>query len=182
MTPHRTAVTHAALVMLLATAAPAQAVDGPSRKSGLWEMKLDGVKMAMQTCVDRAQDNALRAAASEPGKTNCTQRMLKRESATRLVAEYLCKDGAATTVSRLVITGDLDSNFVMEFSSRPEPAQAGQGERSGRMQGRWLGPCAAGMKPGDMRLPNGMVIPAGSMPGGGMPGAGMPGAGGLPRK
>jgi hypothetical protein len=36
------------------------------------------------------------------------------------------------------------------------------------------------MKPGDMRLPNGMVIPAGSMPGGAMPS--MPGAGGLPRK
>lgn len=166
--------TAAALALLVATAVSAQSLDAPSRKSGLWEMKLDGAKMAMQTCVDRAQDDALRAAASEPGKTNCTQRELKREGATRLVAEYLCKDGAAATVSRIVITGDLDSDFVMEFSSRPEPARAGQAERSGRMQGRWIGPCAAGMKPGDMRLPNGMVIPAGSMPGGAMPGAGMP--------
>ena len=181
MNPHRTAGT--ALVLLLATVAPVQANDGPSRKSGLWEMKLDGVNMTMQSCVDRAQDNELRAAARAPGKTNCTQRTLKRESATRLVAEYLCKDGAATSVSRLVITGDLDSNFVMEFSSRPEPAQAGQREHSGRMQGRWLGPCTTGMKPGDMRMPNGMVIPAASMQGGGMPGAGMPRApGAVPSK
>src|SRR5262249_1850753 len=53
-------------------------------------------------------------------------------------------------------TGSFDSAYRVETTSTYEPPMAGVKEGSAIIEARWLGPCKADQKPGDMILSNGM--------------------------
>lgn len=162
-------------VAALLAAVPAAATDFPRRKSGLWEMKMEGMPGGMATCVDQASDDAMRGAAMKMEKDNCSKSEIKRESPTRVIVNSVCKMGSSTATIRTVATGDFSSSYVIESESKYDPPLAGQREGKTRLEARWTGPCKPGMKPGDMVLPNGMVVPGNMMGGmGGRPPA-MPG-------
>ncbi len=145
------------LIAIAATALPAAGQDGPRRKSGLWEVKGENMP-AMSTCVDQASDDALRSMAGNMRQqTECKQNSMKREG-NRIVSESVCKFGNTTATTRTVATGDFQTAYTVDSTSRYDPPLAGRSESHVKMEARWVGPCKPGMKPGDMVMPNGQVI------------------------
>ena len=148
--------------------AGAAAADAPQRKSGLWEMKMSGAQMpggmTMQQCVDQKSDDISKM--QEP-KSNCTKNVVRREG-DKIVSESVCKMQGTTATTRAVFTGKFDSAYKGEIRSTYDPPLHGMRESSSSIEAKWLGPCRAGQKAGDVVMP-------------GMPG-GMPNMGELMKR
>ncbi|HEY2254186.1 MAG TPA: hypothetical protein VGI11_00995, partial [Variovorax sp.] len=63
-----------------------------------------------------------------------------------------------TATTHSVITGDFNTAYHMESRSTYSPPMMGRSEGAIAMDAKWLGPCQAGQKPGDMMMPNGMKM------------------------
>jgi hypothetical protein len=78
-----------------------------------------------------------------------------QKSADKITIDSVCSIMGRTTTGHIVITGSFDSAYTMVMTSDvkgvPTPHNV-------TMSAKWLGPCAAGQKPGDMILPNGRTI------------------------
>jgi len=135
-------------------AAQANAADAPKRKSGLWEMKTQMAGMPsqgpMQMCVDQASDNVMQERSKE--KVNCPVMDVNR-GVGKVTIHAVCKHEGVTTTSDAVMTGDFDSNYRSDMVIRYDPPQHGTREMKMVQEARWLGPCKAGQKPGDVIMP-----------------------------
>jgi len=133
--------------------AAAASSDTPQRKSGLWEMKMLGGHMpggmTMQQCVDQKSDDISKM---QQAKSNCTKNVVRREG-DKIVAESVCKMEGTTATTRTVFTGNFDSAFKADIRSTYDPPMHGLRESSSMMEAKWLGPCLAGQKAGDMVMP-----------------------------
>lgn len=87
------------LCLVVAVAAlPAYSAELPQRKSGLWEVKVDGARgglQVMRMCIDRASDNALRGVGGPAAAQNCSKSEVRRESANRMNLETFAPAHAA---------------------------------------------------------------------------------------
>lgn len=133
--------------------AAAASSDAPKRKSGLWEMKMSGGHMpggmTMQQCVDQKSDDISKM---QEAKSNCTKNVVRREG-DKIVAESVCKMEGTTATTRTVFTGNFDSAFKADIRSTYDPPMHGMRESSSMVEAKWLGPCLAGQKAGDMVMP-----------------------------
>jgi hypothetical protein len=155
-----------ALVLVLAVVAvPSQAVDLPKRKSGLWEMNSiregapkDRPGMGpVQMCIDEKTDDLSRQMGESASKDMCSKRDLRREG-DRIVSDSVCKFGETTATSHSVISGRFDSIYEVDVRTRFDPPMMGMTESHTTIKARWVGPCAAGQRPGDVIMPNGMKM------------------------
>jgi hypothetical protein len=148
--------------------AAAASADAPQRKSGLWEMKMSGGHMpggmTMQQCVDQKSDDMSKM---QEAKSNCTKNVVRREG-DKVIAESVCKMQGTTATTRGVFTGQFDSAYKGEIKTNYDPPMHGMRESSSMIEAKWLGPCLAGQKAGDVVMP-------------GMPG-GMPNMGELMKR
>jgi hypothetical protein len=107
-------------------------------------------------------------------KESCSKQDIKHVGNT-VVVDSVCKMGSGTSVSHAVVTGDFNSAYTVTVDSRREGGamrgMPANGEMKMTIAAKWLGPCAADQKPGDMIMGNGMKINIHNMPstGGGMP-------------
>lgn len=147
-------------------AAPALALDMPARKAGLWElrMQIEGqTKMVqvMKHCVDAATDKLMNSQMSGSSQNCPTQNIVKTGNV--MTIDSVCEFGGATVRSHSVVTGSFDSAYTVDVNSkreggRPMPGLAPDGSTHMKVAATWLGPCAAGQKPGDIMMPNGMTM------------------------
>jgi hypothetical protein len=138
---------------LLSFAVSAAAFDPPKRKSGLWEVKMMNEKMPLQVlhqCIDQKTDSLTKEQMRGMEKS-CSKNEMRREGAS-IVSESVCKLDGTTVTSRGVLTGNFDSAYRMEVRSTYQPPLQGTKESLVRMEAKWLGPCKAGQKPGDITL------------------------------
>lgn len=155
----------AALISFLALAGTAFAADVeyPPRKPGLWELSMaqaddpQAKPHVMQQCIDAKTDAAMREAGQGVSGEACSKRDTRKEGA-KIVVDSVCKMGATTMTSHSEISGDFGSSYRMESHTTYEPPMAGRAKGSAVMQAKWLGPCKAGQKPGDMVMPNGKTM------------------------
>jgi hypothetical protein len=160
-------------VFCLLSVAPAFALEMPARKPGLWELKLDFETLklparVMQHCVDAATDKLLNAQFGGPANEACSKQDVQNVAGTMIV-DSVCKFGAATTTSHAVIAGRFDSAYTVDVTSTREGGRALPGQAPGapthmKIEAKWLGACAAGQKPGDIMMGNGMKINILDMP------------------
>lgn len=140
-------------VLTALLAAQSQAADAPKRKSGLWEMKTQMAGLppqgAMQMCIDQASDNLMQERARD--KVNCPVMEVNR-SAGKVIIHAVCKQDGTTATSDAVVTGDFDSNYRNEMNITYVPPQHGMSSLKMTQEARWLGPCKAGQKPGDIMM------------------------------
>ena len=133
--------------------AGAAAADAPQRKSGLWEMKMTGGHMpgamAMQQCVDQKSDDISKM--QEP-KSNCTKNVVRREG-DKIVGESVCKMEGTTVTTRTVFSGNFESAYKADIKSTYDPPMHGMRESASTIEAKWLGPCRAGQKAGDIVMP-----------------------------
>jgi hypothetical protein len=135
----------------------------PHRKPGMWEQSvvLPGNKpMTMQMCIDEATEAAYSAFGKKPG---CSQQYHK------IPGGYAFKgtcDGKTATGTAI---GDFDKAIKVEVDSEGTHMTSNL---------RYLGPCPAGRKPGDMVMPGGRVMNMNDMMQGRTPGQAAPDASG----
>lgn len=158
---------HAIIAALLVSASPAFALDLPTRKAGLWELKMEfqGRNLPaqlMQQCTDANSDKLMTLNFGGAAERNCQKRDVQNNGGT-ITVDSICQFGEMTTTSHAVVTGDFNSAYTVQISSTrkggpPTPGLAANGESHMTIAAKWLGPCAAGQKPGDVMMGNGMKM------------------------
>ena len=144
------------VTLLIASVVAAASFDVPKRKSGLWEIKVSSDKAqgmpGMQQCIDGKTDDLM--ANEMPGgeKLSCSKTEVRKEG-DRIVSESVCKLNGSTAKTRAVFTGRFDSAYKANVKSTYEPPMQGMREASTVIEGKWLGPCNPGQKPGDVSIP-----------------------------
>ncbi len=143
-------------VLLLGLNGAAQSQEMPVRKPGLWEMQMSssmvGGGVTMLQCIDDKTDAQMQKQALQSnGGNNCTV------SSKRLGAdwEYLavCKQEGMTVRSSTRVSGDFQSAYQMDTTTRMEPPPVpGMAEVKTLVKLRHMGACPASMKPGDTTL------------------------------
>src|SRR4051812_49400820 len=148
------------LAALLPSAVPALAVELPTRKAGLWELKMlragsAAPEMTMQHCTDETTDKQMTTSLSPMAKQNCAKNDTQK-TATGYVTDSVCSYGGATMTSHSEVTGDFNSAYSVNVTSHNEGAPAGAPRDSNiTLHAKWLGACAADQRPGDIVMPGG---------------------------
>jgi hypothetical protein len=139
---------------------PAFAAELPSRKPGLWEMKMEFESRStpaqtMRQCIDASTDQMMQSNLGSSGQNACSKRDVQR-SADTITIDSVCTVGGKTTTSHAVITGSFDSAYTMTITSDSAAAPGRKSRMT--MAAKWLGPCSGDQKPGDMIMGNGTKI------------------------
>jgi hypothetical protein len=149
------------LVLLGAVALAAQA-QMPTRKAGLWETTVSGTSSLaaegggkVKQCIDAATDRA--AMTGGLASKACQQGPVVKTGA-GYELEATCKMGAMTSKSKSTITGDFNSSVTVQVTSLISTGGGPAKESKTTMESRYIGPCGAGQKPGDIIMPDGKVI------------------------
>jgi hypothetical protein len=138
----------------------AQAVELPTRKPGLWEMKVvrSGSpipSMTMQHCTDESTDKDMSTSFSPMSKEVCSKRDIQ-QTATGYVTDSVCGAAGVSVTSHTDITGDFNSAYTIKTTSHSERGpNAPPRDASISVEAKWLGACKPDQKPGDIVMPNG---------------------------
>ena len=107
-----------------------------------------GRPTTVRQCTDAATDELLILHAA-PLALACPTRDVQRTGGTVTINAACVHEGEPVT-SSTEITGSFDSTYTMQVT-----ATAPHGVMTKAMTGTWLGPCAAGQKPGDEIMEDG---------------------------
>ncbi len=138
----------------------AQADEMPVRKAGLWELKMARAgsplpEMTMQHCTDPAVDRDMINAASPMARQICSKQEV-RKTATGYVSDSVCSVAGLQMTSHSEVTGDFNSAYTVKTTSHREGGpKALPHDATTTIEARWLGPCKADQKPGDIVMPGG---------------------------
>jgi len=146
------------LVLICATPAPADEL--PSRKPGLWEVKMsienrNAPAQVIRQCIDATTDQMMQSSAGPYSLAVCPKRDVQ-SSVDSTTIDSTCTIGGKTATVHTVVTGSFDSGYTMTATSLSEDLPGGKMIMT--TEGKWLGPCAADQKPGDMIMSNGRTI------------------------
>ncbi|RPH45180.1 MAG: DUF3617 family protein [Burkholderiales bacterium] len=153
-----TAVARLVVMLLAAVLLPAAADAHPKRRAGLWEVRTvnaDSIGMPpTRFCVGEQTDSARAHLDRSPGpRGSCTLGEFVR-SGEAWVAESVCKEGRSTVTGRAVATGDFENEYRIDtIVTHPATSATGRREDREAVVARWLGPCEAGQRPGDLVVP-----------------------------
>ena len=139
-----------AVLALSLPAGLALADEFPKRKPGLWEMRTSGGPIGPQTlqqCIDAGTDDLLRTQSSQG--QNCSKPVVER-SGNRYRVTSACTEAGTKSAMDGVYTMVKDTEYTGDMKMTFDPPLSGASEMNMKMEGRWLGPCKAGMKPGDI--------------------------------
>jgi Protein of unknown function (DUF3617) len=134
----------------------ASAAELPSRRAGLWSMSMktpDGRTVSMQQCVDAKTDAALQSMGGGLAQRACSKRAIQRSGDT-ITIDSVCAIAGRTQTGHTVITGNFNAGYTMVLTIQAERMPT----RTTTMAAKWMGPCAAGQKPGDVIMANGRTI------------------------
>ncbi len=147
----------AAFLVAMIGMAPAFASDLPARKAGLWQIDTaitPSHTVSMKQCIDAKTDQIMQSRFASLPQHDCSKHDVQK-SAGKITIDSVCTVAGRTTSSHMVITGSFDSAYTMVMTSE---IKGMAGPHTVTMTAKWLGPCAAGQKPGDMVLPNGRTV------------------------
>lgn len=161
------AVLAAFLAVGLCCAQAAFALDMPQRKPGLWELRMsfEGRHLPSQVikqCTDAASDKMMNGNFGGSALAKCSKQDVSHAGGTMTV-DSVCQVGGATTTTHAVITGSFDSAYTVDVTSTRRggprvPGMPAGGVNHMKIAAKWLGPCGAGQRPGDMMMSNGMTM------------------------
>lgn len=155
--------------VLTGVVVPAVALDLPTRKPGLWELKTaaegrGAAPQVVKQCVDATTDQEMQAFGASMSAKMCEQKV-SREGGS-FVTDAVCRMGPITMRTHSVTTGDFNSAYTTKTTSKQEggPTMPGMGgEGVVTIEARWTGPCEPGQRPGDVIMANGMKMNIGDM-------------------
>jgi hypothetical protein len=147
-------------VLVLICAMPVLAAELPSRKPGLWGVKTsienrNAPAQMIQQCIDAATDQMMQSSAGPYDAAACHKRDVQTFE-NSITIDSTCTIGGKTATAHAVVTGSFDSAYTMTVTSQSEDLPGGKMIMT--MDAKWLGPCTADQKPGDIILANGRTI------------------------
>ena len=156
------------VVALILAAGPAAALDIPERKAGLWEIKMvfegrDLPPHTAQNCIDAATDKMMNSVGGGMTKDVCSKQDVQKSGVTMTV-DSVCNFGAGTTTTHAVISGSFNSAYTIKVASKTEGASPAMqranpsGQSNMTIEAKWIGPCKADQKPGDVIMANGVKM------------------------
>jgi len=110
----------------------------------------------MQACVDEKSDDLTQQQAQAQSKKSCSRNDIKHEG-DRVLVHSVCQFDKTTATSDAVFSGRFDSGYRGDIKTTYSPPMAGRKETQITIEAKWLGPCKAGQKPGDVTI-NGTTI------------------------
>lgn len=148
------------LTLVAVTPLPAAAAELPSRKPGLWEVKMsiegrNAAPQVIRQCIDAATDQMMQSSAGPYSAAACPKREV-HQSADSITIDSSCTVAGKPATAHATITGSFDSAYTMTVTSQSEALPATNMTMT--LEGKWLGPCTADQKPGDMIFSNGRKI------------------------
>jgi hypothetical protein len=150
-------------LLALLPAFEAGAEEVPVRKPGLWEMKVvrTGMtlpQMTMQHCTDEATDKEMNTGFAPAAREVCSKHDFHK-TATGYVSDSVCTVGSAAITAHADITGDFNSAYTVKTTSHTENGPTAlPRDATTTIEAKWLGPCKADQKPGDMVMPGGFKL------------------------
>lgn len=142
-----------ATLALALISSPLYAADMPSRKPGLWEVKMHASgmpqPMSSQQCIDAKTDNLMQQRGMDQARQQCSKNTVRHE-ANRVIVESVCKFGQTTAITKAVFSGDFKSNYRGEINTTYTPPMHGVAASKQTLEAKWLGACKPGQKPGDV--------------------------------
>jgi Protein of unknown function (DUF3617) len=146
----------AAFVLIPICAMPAVAAELPTRKAGLWEMTTvsNGRTIPIQQCIDAATDQIMQANAGLSAQRSCSKRDVQKSGDTTTI-DSVCTIAGKALTNHTVITGSFESSYTMTITTQGEGIPVA---RNMTISAKWVGPCAADQKPGDMIMQNGTKL------------------------
>ena len=141
----------------------ALAVDLPTRKAGLWEIKMQRAggplpDMTMQHCTDESTDKEMSSTFSPMAKDMCSKQDIQK-TATGYVSDSVCNVGGMSITSHSDITGDFNSAYTVKSKSHNEGGSANlPRDSTTTIEAKWLGACKPDQKAGDIVMPGGVKM------------------------
>jgi hypothetical protein len=151
----------AASLLVLSPAAFAE--DLPTRKAGLWEMKITRLggsvpEMTMQHCTDPTTDKEMNNSVSPLAKQICTRQDIKK-TATGYVTDSVCSVAGVSMTTHAEISGDFNSGYTVTSVSHSDKGPTGKPlDATTKIEAKWMGDCKPGQKPGDILMPGGFKL------------------------
>jgi len=152
----RMAMTTCALALIGTTAA--NAAELPTRKAGLWEINMSFSNRAgqnVQQCIDASTDAMLQSSAGPFAQAACSKRDIQR-TGDGFVMDSTCTVAGKTATAHSVISGSFDNAYTMTVTSQSDALP--NYNLTMTLTGKWLGPCTANQKPGDVIMPGGIKV------------------------
>jgi hypothetical protein len=138
-------------VFFILSAVSTSGAEFPARKAGLWEITIAGAHaFTVRQCSDAATDEAMEQTVFGVAG-DCAKRDVQK-SGSMITVVSVCKSARKTMISHVVITGSLDSEYSMTLTKQ-SPGRSGGPSMT--LSAKWLGPCGAGQRPGDVIMLNG---------------------------
>jgi hypothetical protein len=150
-------------ILLMSSARGAVAEDLPSRKPGLWDMKMvrsgsAAPGMTMQHCTDETTDKLMNDQVAPMAKQVCSKQDIKK-TATGYVTDSVCGIAGVSITSHAEIVGDFNSAYTVHSTSHSDKGPAGKPlDTTTTIEAKWLGACKPDQKPGDIVMPGGMKM------------------------
>ena len=144
------------------SALAASAIEMPTRKAGLWEMKVARVgsmipEMTLQHCTDETTDKEMSTAFSPMAKEICSKKDIQK-TATGYVTDSVCTVSGISVTSHSETTGDFNSGYTVKVTSHSQGGPSGPRDTTMTVEAKWLGACKADQKPGDIVMPGGRTM------------------------
>jgi Protein of unknown function (DUF3617) len=151
-----------ALILSLAfsVAATAIAQDFPQLKAGQWEttttssIKPGTPPNKMTMCTDDAIQKQMMNMGEGMRREMCSKSDLRHEGG-KYIGDSVCKIGDATMTSHSVMTIQGDTSYKTVVNATYDPPFMGMKETTTTIDGKNVGPCRDGLKPGDIVSPTG---------------------------
>jgi hypothetical protein len=128
---------------------------------------------SIKVCTDTARDAKSAvfnhdAAAQQAKAHHCTSSAASRglDGVYRFSSTCPVPGGNGTIDTKGTASGDFTQSYHLRIQAditRPAPFAGLNSHQVDDIDGAWLGPCPAGMAPGDMMLANGQMAPGGRM-------------------
>jgi hypothetical protein len=153
----------ASCLLALLPVPDARAVEMPTRKAGLWEMKVVRTgspmpEMTMQHCTDQNTDKEMSSTFSPMSKEMCSKQDIQK-TATGYVTDSVCAVGGMSITSHSDITGDFNSAYTVKSTSHNEGGSANlPRDSTTTIEAKWLGACKPDQKAGDIVMPGGVKM------------------------
>jgi len=140
----------------------ARADELPTRKAGLWEMKVaragSTTDLAMQQCTDESTDKEMSTSFSPMVKEICSKKDVQK-TANGYFSDSVCGLAGVSIVSHAEIKGDFNSAYTITSTSHSEGGPAAmKGDHVTTVEAKWLGACKPDQRPGDMVMPGGLKM------------------------
>ena len=148
---------------LALSATAASAVELPTRKAGLWEMKIvrTGGKLpeiTMQHCTDPTTDKEMSNLVSPLAKQICAKQDVTK-TATGYVSDSVCTVSGVSMTTHADIVGDFDSGYTVTSKSHTDKGPNGAPlDTVTTIEAKWVGACKPEQKPGDIVMPGGFKL------------------------